>query len=66
MQTGKYPMEEKMDNKNVVDISSSTQVVKLYNKKGRGKRIACLVFSILFLLGGSGLLYYYSVLNALC
>ena len=65
MQTGKYPMEEKMDNKNVVDISSSTQVVKLYNKKGRGKRIACLVFSILFLLGGSGLLYYYSVLNSM-
>ena len=38
----------------VVDISSNTQVFKLYNKKGRVRRILCLVFSILFLLGGSG------------
>ncbi|MBR1483667.1 MAG: LCP family protein [Ruminococcus sp.] len=50
---------------NVVDISSNTQVFKLYNKKGRVRRILCLVFSILFLLGGSGLVYYYSVLNSM-
>lgn len=52
------------DNK-VVDISSNTQVFKLYNKKGRALRILCLVFSILFLIGGGGLLYYYSVLNSM-
>ena len=49
----------------VVDISSNTQVYKLYNKKGRVRRILCLVFSILFLLGGSGLVYYYTILNSM-
>ena len=49
----------------VVDISSNTQVFKLYNKKGRVRRILCLVFSILFLLGGSGLVYYYTILNSM-
>ena len=47
----------------VVDISSNTQVIKLYNKKGRVIRILCLVFSILFLLGGAGMVYYYSLLD---
>ena len=50
---------------NVVDICSNKQVYKLYNKKGRVRRILCLVFSILFLIGGSGLVYYYSVLNSM-
>ena len=49
----------------VVDISSNTQVFKLYNKKGRVRRILCLIFSILFLLGGSGLVYYYTILNSM-
>ena len=49
----------------VVDISSNTQVFKLYNKKGRVRRILCLIFSILFLLGGGGLVYYYSILNSM-
>ncbi|MEF2884103.1 MAG: LCP family protein [Ruminococcus sp.] len=53
------------NNDNVVDISSNKQVFKLYNKKGRVRRILCLIFSILFLLGGSGLVYYYAVLNSL-
>ena len=50
---------------NVVDICSNKQVYKLYNKKGRVRRILCLVFSILFLIGGSGLVYYYAVLNSM-
>lgn len=55
-----------MANKNdVVDISSNTQVFKLYSKKGRVGRIICLVLSILLLLGGSGMVYYYSVLNSM-
>ena len=49
----------------VVDISSNTQVFKLYNKKGRVRRILCLVLSILFLLGGCGIIYYYSILNSM-
>lgn len=53
------------NNENVVDISSNTQVFKLYNKKGRVRRILCLVFSILFLIGGAGLVYYYSLLNSM-
>ncbi len=48
-----------------VDISSNTQVFKLYNKKGRVIRILCLIFSILFLLGGSALVYYYALLNSM-
>ena len=50
---------------NVVDISSNTQVFKIYNKKGKARRIVCLVLSILLLLGGSGLIYYYTVLNSM-
>lgn len=48
-----------------VDISSNTQVFKLYNKKGRTLRVLCLVFSILFLLGGGALVYYYALLNSM-
>lgn len=54
-----------MADKNVVDISSNTQVFKLYNKRGRALRVLCLVFAILFLIGGGGLLYYYSLLNSM-
>ncbi len=50
---------------NFVDISSNTQIRKVYNKKGRLKRILCIVFSIIFLISGSGLIYVYSVLNSL-
>ncbi len=50
--------------KNVVDISSNSQVYKVYNKKGRVTRILCLVFSILFLLGGGALVGYYGFLNS--
>ena len=52
-------------NGHYVDISSNTQVFKLYNKKGRILRILCLVFSILFLLGGGALVYYYALLNSM-
>lgn len=50
---------------NVVDISSNTQMLKLYNKKGRARRIVCLVLSIILLLGGAGSLYYYKLLDSL-
>ena len=52
-------------NGHYVDISSNTQVFKLYNKKGRALRILCLIFSILLLLGGSAMVYYYALLNSL-
>lgn len=48
-----------------VDISSNKQVNKIYQKRGRAIRITSIVLSILLLIGGSGLLYYYSVLNSL-
>ena len=57
-------MANKDTKTNLVDISSNTQVFKLYNKKGRARRIVCLVLSILFLLGGAGTLYYYSLLDS--
>lgn len=50
---------------NLVDISSNSQIRKVYNKKGRVKRILCIVFSIIFLIGGSGMIYVYSLLNSL-
>ena len=57
--------EKNSQKSNFVDISSNKQVKKLYNKKGRLKRILCLVFSMIFLLGGGGMLYYYSFLDTL-
>lgn len=50
---------------NLVDISSNTQVLNLYKKRGRIKRIVCIVLSVIFLLSGSGFVYYYSVLNSM-
>lgn len=50
---------------NLVDISSNTQVIKLYKKKGRAKRIVCIILSVIFLISGSGLVYYYSLLNSM-
>ena len=50
---------------NLVDISSNSQIRKVYNKKGRVKRILCIFFSIIFLIGGSGMIYVYSLLNSL-
>ena len=37
---------------NLVDISSNTQVIKLYNKKGRVLRIVTLVLSVIFFVTG--------------
>lgn len=50
---------------NLVDISSNTQVLSLYKKRGRIKRIVCIVLSVIFLLSGSGFVYYYSILNSM-
>lgn len=50
---------------NLVDISSNSQIRKVYNKKGRARRIVCIVLSVIFLLGGSGMVYVYSLLNSL-
>lgn len=50
---------------NLVDISSNSQIRKVYNKKGRIKRILCIIFSVIFLIGGSGMIYVYSLLNSL-
>ena len=48
-----------------VDISSNKQVNKIYKKRGRAVRITAIILSVLLLIGGSGLIYYYSVLNSL-
>ena len=48
-----------------VDISSGKQVNKIYKKRGRAIRITSIILSVLLLIGGSGFLYYYSVLNSL-
>lgn len=48
-----------------VDISSNKQVTKIYNKRGRAKRIISIVLSVIFLISGSGMIYYYSVLNSM-
>lgn len=50
---------------NLVDISSGNQIRKVYGKKGRLKRVLCVVLSVVFLICGSGMMYYYSVLNSM-
>lgn len=57
--------ESKDNGGSFVDISSNKQMKKLYNKKGRAKRVICIVLSVVFLLCGSGMIYYYSVLNSM-
>ncbi len=52
-------------NSNLVDISSDSQIRKVYNKKGRAKRVVCIILSIILLISGSGMVYYYSLLNSL-
>ncbi len=56
-------------NDDYVDISSSSQVDKVFkkkkNKKGKAKRIFVLIMSIIMLLFGTGMVYYYSVLDSL-
>lgn len=48
-----------------VDISSNSQINKVYKKRGVGKRIAAGILSVLFLAFGCGFVYYYSVLESL-
>lgn len=51
-----------------IDINSSSQVNKVYKKKntkGRVRRTVVLILSIIMLLCGSGMVYYYSVLDSL-
>ncbi len=57
--------EKKNRDNNFVDISSNQQVKKIYNKKGRAKRIICIVLSVIFLISGGAMIYYYSLLNSL-
>lgn len=52
-------------NSNLVDISSGSQIRKVYKKKGRAKRVLCVILSVILLICGSGLLYYYSILNSM-
>lgn len=55
-------------NDDFVDINSSSQVNKVYkkkNSKGRVTRTVVLVLSIIMLVCGTGMVYYYSVLDNL-
>ena len=55
-------------NDDYVDINSSSQVDKVFkkkNKKGRARRVFVLIMSIIMLLFGTGMVYYYSVLDSL-
>lgn len=65
----------KPDTQDFVDISSSSDVKKIYGKndtpaprkkkKGAALRIVVLVLSLVLLLGGTGLVYYYSLLDSM-
>lgn len=48
-----------------VDISSNTQVTKIYKKKGRVKRVLALILAILCMVSGGGLIYYYNALDSM-
>ncbi len=52
-------------NSEYVDISSNTQVVKLYKKKGRIRRALALVLAIVCMIGGAGMIYYYNALDSI-
>ncbi|MBQ8860879.1 MAG: LCP family protein [Ruminococcus sp.] len=55
-------------NDNFVDINSSSQVNKVFKKKntkGRAFRTVVLIMSIIMLIFGTGMVYYYSVLDSL-
>lgn len=53
------------NNTDFVDINSNTQVVKVYRKKGRVVRILSVVFAVIYIVVGSGMIYYYNVLDSL-
>ncbi len=56
------------NNEDYVDINSSSQVNKVFKKKntkGRVLRTVSLILSIIMLLFGTGMVYYYSVLDSL-
>ena len=65
----------KPDTQDFVDISSSSDVKKIYgkndpraprkSKKGVVLRVLVLLLSLVLLLGGTGLVYYYSVLDSM-
>lgn len=48
-----------------VDISSNTQVVNIYRKKGRVRRAVAWVMAVIFMITGGGMIYYYSALDSL-
>lgn len=55
-------------NNDFVDINSTTQVNRLYKKrntKGRVRRTVVLILSLILLLSGSGMVYYYVALDSL-
>ena len=56
-------------NDDYVDINSSSQVNKVFgnkkSKKGKAKRVFVLIMSIIMLVFGTGMVYYYSVLDTL-
>lgn len=52
-------------NSEYVDISSNTQVTKIYKKKGRAKRVLALILAIVLMISGGGMIYYYNALDSL-
>lgn len=56
---------KKSSNDSYVDISSRDELKKVYNKKSKGKRITAFILSLVLLITGSGMIYYYSILNSM-
>ncbi len=54
-----------VSNSEYVDISSNTQVTKIYKKKGRVKRALSLILAILCMVTGGGMIYYYHALDSM-
>ena len=57
-------MAQKRSDSGFVDISSKTQVVKLYKKKGRIVRIVALVLSIIMIIAGAVIVKAYSTMDS--
>lgn len=50
---------------NYVNINSNTQVVKVFKKKGRVKRVLSAILAVLLMITGAGMIYYYQALDGL-
>lgn len=63
--SGRPYQNNKVQQNNYVDINSSNQVSKVYKKKGRARRVISFLLSLVLLVFGCGMVYYYNLLGSI-